>query len=257
MLCSPPAGHMHIPPAAAYECTVRQVEGVQPMVTIEDCVEAEELVKADKGIRALLKDRYGITDMNMVAADPWFYGDRYGKRLWSPFYLCLCIESTWAGGYWTVAHPAVSLFSCNRPLVRSVRAAVEASGAAVCAALTYAPAGAAEDSKFQEGRIIQCFMYLRVGSAQDNHYAHPLDLLVYLDMNSGRVLDTWMYPEPPAIPQMKANYVAPLVQKERGFRIGAAMPFCHSEVQDCVRLKNCAPQKWWLDSRNSCLQLAV
>ena len=54
------------------------------MVTIEDCVEAEELVKADKGIRALLKDRYGITDMSMVAADPWFYGDRYGKRLWSP-----------------------------------------------------------------------------------------------------------------------------------------------------------------------------
>ena len=92
-------------------------------------------------------------------------------------------------------------------------------------------AGAAEDSKFQEGRIIQCFMYLRVGSAQDNHYAHPLDLLVYLDMNSGRVLDTWMYPDPPAIPQMKANYIAPLVQKERGFRTGTAMPFCQSEIQ--------------------------
>ena len=97
-------------------------------------------------------------------------------------------------------------------------------------------AGAAEDSKFQEGRIIQCFMYLRVGNAQDNHYAHPLDLLVYLDMNSGRVLDTWMYPDPPAIPQMKANYIAPLVQKERGFRTGAASSLCQSKIQDYVHL---------------------
>ena len=64
---------------------VTQVEGVQPMVTIEDCVEAEEIVKADPGIRGLLKDRYGITDMDMVAADPWYYGDRFGAL---PIPLC-------------------------------------------------------------------------------------------------------------------------------------------------------------------------
>lgn len=57
-----------------------QLEGVQPMVTIEDCVEAEELVKADAGIQALLKDRYGVTDMALVAADPWYYGDRFGEH---------------------------------------------------------------------------------------------------------------------------------------------------------------------------------
>ena len=61
-----------------------QVEGVQPMVTIEDCVEAEEIVKADPGVRALLKDRYGLTDMALVAADPWYYGDRYGSY---PFHI--------------------------------------------------------------------------------------------------------------------------------------------------------------------------
>jgi primary-amine oxidase len=55
-----------------------QVDGVQPMVTIEDCMEAEEIVKADAGMQALLKQRYGITDMAMVAADPWYYGDRFG-----------------------------------------------------------------------------------------------------------------------------------------------------------------------------------
>lgn len=64
-----------------------QVEGVQPMVTIEDCVEAEEIVKADEGIRTLLRERYGITDMAMVAADPWFYGDRFGEH--SLVTLCL------------------------------------------------------------------------------------------------------------------------------------------------------------------------
>ncbi len=57
------------------------------MVTIEDCVEAEELVKADKGIQALLRERYGITDMSMVAADPWFYGDRFGERNICPYLL--------------------------------------------------------------------------------------------------------------------------------------------------------------------------
>lgn len=49
------------------------------MVTIEDCVEAEEIVKADPGIQGLLKARYGITDMALVAADPWYYGDRFGE----------------------------------------------------------------------------------------------------------------------------------------------------------------------------------
>lgn len=78
----------------------------------------------------------------------------------------------------------------------------------------------AEESKYSEGRIIQCFIYLRSGSVHDNHYAHPLDLVVFLDMNTGRVLDTLMQETPPVIPQLNTNYLAPLVQKERGFRSG-------------------------------------
>ena len=58
-----------------------QLDSVQPMVTIEDCVEAEEIVKADPGVREMLKERHGITDMAMVAADPWYYGDRFGRHL--------------------------------------------------------------------------------------------------------------------------------------------------------------------------------
>ena len=37
--------------------------------------------------RALLRERYGITDMSMVAADPWFYGDRFGERNICPYLL--------------------------------------------------------------------------------------------------------------------------------------------------------------------------
>ena len=54
---------------------VAQLEGVHPTVTIEDCLEAEEIVKADAGIIKLLKERYGLTP-ERVAFDPWYYGDR-------------------------------------------------------------------------------------------------------------------------------------------------------------------------------------
>ena len=43
----------------------------------------------------------------------------------------------------------------------------------------------AEDS--QGGRFMYCYMYLRNG-LNDNHYAHPLDLIIYLDMAAKKVL---------------------------------------------------------------------
>ncbi len=60
----------------------------------------------------------------------------------------------------------------------------------------------------------------------DNHYAHPLDLVVVLDMNTGRVLEALMQANPPVIPQLSTNYLAPLVQKERGFRSGKLATPC-------------------------------
>ncbi len=48
------------------------------MVTIEDCVEAEEIFKADAEVQRLIRERYGITDMAEVACDPWYYGGRFG-----------------------------------------------------------------------------------------------------------------------------------------------------------------------------------
>ena len=44
------------------------------------------------------------------------------------------------------------------------------------------------------GRYMQCFMYVR-SCPEDNHYAHPLDLVVVLDMNTKQVSPcclTWL-----------------------------------------------------------------
>ena len=51
------------------------------MVSCDDTLEAEEVVLRDPGVQKLLRERYGITDMSLVAADPWYYGDRYGECL--------------------------------------------------------------------------------------------------------------------------------------------------------------------------------
>lgn len=104
---------------------------------------------------------------------------------------------------------------------------------------------------------MQCFMYLRAGSVHDNHYAHPLDLVVFLDMNTGRVLETIMQPSPPFIPQLNTNYLAPLVHKERGFRTGD----CSLHVYACkhifiykVGIVVLCPSLRWVLWCTSCLQ---
>lgn len=47
------------------------------MVTVDDCIEAEEIFKEDEGVQRALRERYGINDPNEVACDPWYYGQRY------------------------------------------------------------------------------------------------------------------------------------------------------------------------------------
>ena len=47
-----------------------QVRGAQPLLTPDDCSDAEEIAKADAQVQQLLKQR-GITDLDLVAADPW------------------------------------------------------------------------------------------------------------------------------------------------------------------------------------------
>ena len=41
------------------------------MATPDDCFEAEAIAKADPEVRRLLLERHGVSDMALVACDPW------------------------------------------------------------------------------------------------------------------------------------------------------------------------------------------
>ena len=49
---------------------VLQKEGVQPLASPDDCFDAEAIAKADQKVQERL-GLYGITDMDLVACDPW------------------------------------------------------------------------------------------------------------------------------------------------------------------------------------------
>eukprot|EP00775_Hariotina_reticulata_P002821 gene2821-3114_t len=49
----------------------RKMEGLQPTTTPDDCTLAEHIIMADPRIRNLLRDRYGITDPDLIVFDAW------------------------------------------------------------------------------------------------------------------------------------------------------------------------------------------
>ena len=51
-------------------CAWLQLEGVEPLASPDDCLLAEQIAKADPKVREMLKMR-GVTDMDLVACDPW------------------------------------------------------------------------------------------------------------------------------------------------------------------------------------------
>jgi Cu2+-containing amine oxidase len=59
-----------------------QVKSAQPLLTPDDCSDAEEIAKADPQVQQILKQR-GITDLDLVAADPWSV-----VRVFSFSYVC-------------------------------------------------------------------------------------------------------------------------------------------------------------------------
>lgn len=42
-----------------------------PPVSPDDCRDAEAIVKGDETVKKLLRDRYGVTDFEMVVCEPW------------------------------------------------------------------------------------------------------------------------------------------------------------------------------------------
>ena len=49
------------------------------MCSIDDAVEAESIILNDPVIIKMVKERYGVTDVQtQLVADPWYYGARTG-----------------------------------------------------------------------------------------------------------------------------------------------------------------------------------
>ena len=53
----------------------------------DDCADVEELLKADRGFRKVMEERFGVRDMAKVVCDPWsMNGGAVGGKvcvLWS------------------------------------------------------------------------------------------------------------------------------------------------------------------------------
>lgn len=132
--------------------------GVQPMFTPEDCDLAEEVVKSSSDVENALKERYGITDMARIAADPW-----------------------------------------SVHLADSDDMAITVS----------------DNPDDPPRRLVQTFLYQRVQGKdlEDNHYAHPIDILPVVDLNTKTVvrIDRLDRQPPPFIPQLSVNYHRNLV----------------------------------------------
>ena len=78
---------------------------------------------------------------------------------------------------------------------------------------------ASELGKKEPGRFIQCFVYVRA-SPDDNFYAHPLDIVVVVELQTKRVLQWWHHKANPIIPTLNSNFHTKLVDQERGWRTG-------------------------------------
>ena len=125
--------------------------GVQPMLTPEDCELAEEVCKASPEVLEALQERYGITDMNQIAADPWS--------------VHLADEADWA--------------------------------------MTDT-----ESPDLPPRRLVQTFLYSRPGgSMHENAYAHPIDIVPVVDLNTRSLVRIdGMDREPPTIPDTPVQY---------------------------------------------------
>jgi len=68
----------------------KEYRDVQPSVTLDEAMEAENLVKRDPKCQKILREEYQITDMDLITCDPWTVGkkDPENRRLIQLFTWC-------------------------------------------------------------------------------------------------------------------------------------------------------------------------
>ncbi len=92
------------------------MDGVQAAVTLDDVLESEAALKGNAQFQALMRERYGITDLALLAVDPWCAG--------GCCCCCVCVGWGWEGvgrggggrtTRCTVANPARLAWPAARP----------------------------------------------------------------------------------------------------------------------------------------------
>ena len=133
--------------------------GTQPMFSPDDCFLAERICKSSVEVRNALRERYGLVDMDRIAADPW-----------------------------------------------SVHLASEDD---VMSLVTDPNTG-------MPRRLVQTFLYARMAGEgmEDNQYAHPIDIVPVIDLNTRTVvqIDGMDRLPPPNIPRASVNYHRDLIK---------------------------------------------
>ncbi len=97
--------------------------------------------------------------------------------------------------------------------------------------LAFTAKDASEMGMTEPGRYIQCFVYVRA-SPDDNFYAHPLDVVVVVELQTKRVLQWWHHKANPIIPTLNSNF--------------------HTKLVDQVCCTNVTPSSSLVDSPDSC-----
>ncbi|GJQ13277.1 hypothetical protein GpartN1_g5068.t1 [Galdieria partita] len=67
-----------------------EFHNVQPSITLDEAVEAENLIKRDPKCQKILREEYNITDTDLITCDPWTVGrkDPNNRRLIQMFTWC-------------------------------------------------------------------------------------------------------------------------------------------------------------------------
>jgi len=149
--------------------------GTQPSFSPEDCTLAEEIVKADGRVRALLRERYGISDVEAeLAADPWsvhLTDAHYPPMKWRQ------------GGGGATANGSGNGAAASANGGENSGSSDDGSPGATAGTNVDSPS----DSAAIPPRLMQMFLYHR-HDTDDNHYAHPLDLLPVVDLHARTVV---------------------------------------------------------------------
>eukprot|EP00871_Galdieria_phlegrea_P002151 jgi/Galph1/2937/GphlegSOOS_G1606.1 len=70
--------------------STKKYENIQPNITFDEATEAENMIRSDLECQKILREEYGVIDMDLITCDPWSVGksDPENRRLVQMFTWC-------------------------------------------------------------------------------------------------------------------------------------------------------------------------